>query len=225
MKNVLTSFCVVTGLAVLGGCSSYSGTTYGTGTSHEEDTMKSITNLLSIAPKEKNRIDYSARPELVMPANQQALPTPADEGTAQANADTNWPVSPEERILAAREAAPEADERSGDVPLDFQLGEKVGTRKTGNERLRQAAREHRHGFKTHLELVGLDNKSKEEDERARKLRGELAYSTGATRKYLTEPPSIYRTPAQTAEAGETGISKEEIAEAQAQKRAERKDAH
>ena len=169
--------CVVSGLAVLAGCSSYSGTTYGTGTSHEEDTMKSIVNMLAIRSEEQEKIDYSARPELIMPANQQALPSPADESVA--GADENWPVTPEERITALRESAPEADERSGEIPLDYQLSEKAGIKSGREAYLEDLAREPRNN-EGHLETLLLDKKGKETTKTVRERRKDLAYSTGAT---------------------------------------------
>ena len=58
---------------------------------------------------------------------------------------------------------------------------------------------------------------------ARKRRGELAYSTGVKRKYLTEPPTEYRVPSENAEAGELGISKEEVDEAKKQAEIDRRN--
>ncbi len=206
MKQFLNSILIVTGLAFLAGCSSYSGTTYGTGTTHEEDTMKSLINVLAIKPGDQEKIDYNARPDLVMPANKQALPTPAQQ---QANAEENWPVSPEQRIAAIREAAPEADWRTGDIPLEFQLAEKEGISRTGNGYLSERSRARDKDSRI-LDGIKNDINGTGEGEEARRIRNELAYSTGVQRKYLTEPPTEYRTPSENSEAGNTGVTTEEI---------------
>ena len=49
-----------------------------------------------------------------------------------------------------------------------------------------------------------------ESEEVKRKRAELAYSTGPQRKYLTEPPVEYRTPASTAVAGDLGYDDEEL---------------
>lgn len=98
-QSTIISFIGLAAFA-LSGCTG--GTTYGTGVSHEEKTVKGLYNLLSLKPEEKKNIDYSSRPNLVMPSDQAQLPVP---GEAQ-QTDQNWPVSPEQRIAIARGEAP-----------------------------------------------------------------------------------------------------------------------
>ncbi|MEM7068606.1 MAG: hypothetical protein AAF478_06950 [Pseudomonadota bacterium] len=219
MKKTI-SFLAATGFIVLAGCSS-SSTTYGTGSSHEEDTMKSLVNLLAVSPEDQQKIDYSARPDLVMPANKQALPAPSDSQTGQ---DANWPVSPEQRIAAVQEAAPEANWRDGSIPLEYQLSEKEGIRKSasGTYRNRRASARQGGGEQL-LEEIKSEANGNGASAEARKRREQLAYSTGVKRKFLTEPPSEYRQPSVNAEAGDLGISKEQISAAQKKAKKEQRD--
>ena len=113
MSGKIAAFMILSASLILGGCNS--GTTYGTGVSHEEQTLKSMYNMLSIRPEKPPVIDYSARPDLVMPADGQSLPAPADE---TAVADGQWPVNPEQRLAAIRDGAPEVDDRSGALPVE-----------------------------------------------------------------------------------------------------------
>ena len=209
MKKGISLFGIGASLVILAGCTG-SGTTYGTGSSHEEDTLKGIVNMLAISPDDQKKIDYSARPDLVMPANPQALPAPAQENAA----DENWPVSPEQRIAAVRDAAPDGDWRgSEDIPLEYQLSEKEGINNSAGL-YRQSRAHTRSGSDQFIKLIRDDANGVGESAEARKRREELAYSTGVKRKFLTEPPVEYRTPSATAEAGDTGITREEITEAQ-----------
>ena len=218
MKNFISATGFCTAIFVLAGCTS--GTTYGTGTSHEQQTLKGLYNIMSIRADENTNIDYSARPDLVMPSNNQALPAPAD---ANANNQQNWPVSPEERIQAARAAAPEADWRSGDLPTEYLTSEKEGIQNSAG--LYRASRANvRSGGDQLIDAIRDDANGVGESVEARKRREELAYSTGIKRKFLTEPPVEYRTPSATAEAGDLGITKEEVDERQKRLERERIDA-
>ncbi len=218
MKLKVSQFGLCAALAILAGCNS--GTTYGTGTSHEEQTIKSLTNMLAIAPDEKPNIDYSARPDLVMPANQGVLPAPGDD--AQTVAEENWPVSPEERIAAVREGAPEPDEY-GNLPTEYLNSKKDGIRNSAKLYRASRASAKSGGGEQFITEINNEANGVGSSVEARKRRGELAYSTGVKRKYLTEPPSEYRKPSENAEAGELGISKEEISAAQKKAEIDRKN--
>lgn len=207
--SIALSFSAV----LLAGCTS--GTTYGTGVSHEEQTLDGLYNMLSISPDRGEKIDYSARPDLVMPANQQALPAPGS-GPEQVAGDQNWPETPEQRIAAVRQDAPEPDFRSGDLPTQYLTSEKQGIRNSAGLYVGDRNPGRAGGGEQIIE--DLQRSKKVSDEVARR-RSQLSYSTGATRKFLTEPPKEYRTPAATADAGDLGITKEQLTEAQ--KRAER----
>ncbi|MEM9278217.1 MAG: hypothetical protein AAGA76_06560 [Pseudomonadota bacterium] len=206
MRKSISLIGIGASLVVLAGCTS--STTYGTGSSHEKDTLKSIVNMLAVAPDEQAEIDYNARPDLVMPANPQALPAP---GNQTASADENWPVSPEQRIAAVREAAPDGDWRgSEDIPLEYQLGEKDGIDNSARVYRQSRARSRSGGGDQLLQAIVDDANGVGDGVEARKRREELAYSTGVQRKFLTEPPSEYRVPSANAEAGDTGITREQL---------------
>ncbi len=61
----------------LSGC--MGGTTYGTGVSQEEQTLKDVYTMFNLQGEKKN-IDYSPRPDLIVPDNKQALVEPLDNG-------------------------------------------------------------------------------------------------------------------------------------------------
>lgn len=195
-------------LMLLAGCTS--GTTYGTGSSHEEQTVKSIANMLAISADEQPNIDYSARPDLVMPADKQALPAPAN--TAAAADQGDWPVAPEEKIAAIRAAAPEPDPRSGNLPTEYLLSEKEGISNSAGRQTPMRTKSRDGG--QFIKEIQYEAKHGAVSEEVKRRREQLTYSTGAQRKFLTEPPTEYRTPAATAEAGQAGLTPEEIAEMQ-----------
>lgn len=205
MKKQAT-FLVCAGSLFLVGCSN-SGTTYGTGTSHEEATLKSMYNLLSIKPQEKANIDYSARPELVMPANKQALPSP-DSAIEQSDGQA-WPVSPEQKIAAVREGVPEPDEY-GNLPTEYLTSKKEGIRNSAGLYRSSRANAKAGGGEQFLDEIRKEAVEGAVSDEVARRREQLSYSTGVQRKYLTEPPSEYRQPVATADAGDLGITKEEI---------------
>lgn len=219
MRKLVSVSLLIASAAFVAGCQS--GTTYGTGVTHEEQTFDGLVNILAFKPKETERIDYRARPELVMPAETAALPEPLEENASTSNAD--WPESPEERIARIRGEAVEADVRSGEVPVEELLREKEGIGKP--ERFKSAANRRGGGREDDGFINEMMGKNKERDE-VLKRRSQLTYNNTATRRYLTEPPTEYRTPAATAVAGDLGYTKEELDEIAkkeaAQKEAERR---
>ncbi len=220
MKQKLVLLGTVCGFAILGGCTS--GTTYGTGVSHEEQTIKSMYNMLSIKPPEQPNIEYDARPDLVMPANKQVLPTPGATDIASTDGQ-QWPVEPEQRIAAVRAAAPTPDERSGELPVEYLTSEKEGIQNSSGL-FQQSRANTRDGGQFIEEIRQEANNGGAISEEVRRRRGQLSYSTGVQRKFLTEPPAEYRRPSVTAEAGDTGFDNAEIAERIAEeKRLERQN--
>jgi len=110
---------------------------------------------------------------------------------------TNLPEGPELRRARVQAAAPQADERSGAIPL-----EAMKRRRDPNAR-----RIEREKFNRDETLE--DYNWKDDTRRFRKQKARLASVSGAApRKYLTEPPRQYRTPADTAPVGEVGIDEE-----------------
>ncbi len=200
MKRFISTSVLIAATAILAGC--VGGTTYGTGTSHEVQTLKSVSKIFSIKPEEQAKIDYSARPDLVMPAETASLPQPLEIEQSTSNAD--WPETPAQRIARIRGEAVQADVRSGNLPLEEQLRKKDGIR-VGTPRDKINPDNDGNAF---IDVV--KNGDGDESKEVKRRRAQLAYSTGAKRKYLTEPPSEYRTPAATAVAGDLGYSQDEL---------------
>ena len=212
MKNSVLAFIGISSSLILAGCTS--GTTYGTGKTHEAQTAEGLYNMFALKT-EKTKIDYNARPDLIMPANKTSLPQPSTIEASTSAANPDWPETPEQRIARIREAAPKADERSGELPLEFMTRKKEGI---------EISRAKNNGYSEYdPRNTSLSTNPKLRDdvsEEVKRRREELAYSKGNTRKYLTEPPSEYRTPSENAVAGDLGVTPEEVKkrEAEARKR-------
>ncbi len=202
MKKLL-SLSVLAASVVVAGCTA-GGTTYGTGVSHETQTVKAISNMFSIRGDERPDIDYASRPDLVMPPQRGSLPQPLE--TEQSTSNVDWPETPEERIARIRGEAVEADERSGELPLEEMRRKKYGIAAGYDEATYKNIRNDE-GGNAMIDIV-RDNDSVSEEVKRR--RSQMAYSTGPQRKYLTEPPVEYRTPAATAAAGDLGYNEEEL---------------
>jgi len=201
----------------LSGCG-MQGTTYGTGVSHERATMNSFRDLFNLRAKRPEQIDYSPRPELVMPSTKETLPAPMEgEGLG---ADGNWPVEPEQRISAIRNEAPKPDEY-GNLPQTYLQSEKAGIRRNG-QAIENRRSNVRSGAETFIQEIRDEANGQGVSEEVKRRREQLSYSSGVKRRFLTEPPSEYRQPAQTAEAGETGITSDEVKREINQARAERR---
>ncbi|TIQ00394.1 MAG: hypothetical protein E5X60_05065, partial [Mesorhizobium sp.] len=91
---------VVSGLA-LSGC--MGSPTYGTDKTASAQLAGDLTSAFSVMPKNKEKIDYKPRPELVKPApGKKELPPPQD---SIATASPDWPESPEQRRARLRAEA------------------------------------------------------------------------------------------------------------------------
>ena len=102
---------VLCGLALaLGAC----GTTYGTGTNPGAQTVKDLTGMLSLGGGGSGpAIAYEARPRIVPPPANAALPAPGSGETVQ-----NWPTDPD--VLAREQKLANANQRAetGDALVD-----------------------------------------------------------------------------------------------------------
>lgn len=209
MKRTVFSMGLVASALVLGGCTG--GTTYGTGTSHEAATAKGLSKIFSLK-NEQQQITYESRPDLVMPANKNILPAPEQNQALQT--DPNWPVTPEQRIAGVRADAPQPDEY-GNLPVEY-LNDtnKTGINKTTklDANLKRESRRGNvnSGGDEFIQAIKDDANGVGNGNVARERREQLTYSTGVKRKFLTEPPVEYRIPSANAEAGDLGISEEEI---------------
>jgi hypothetical protein len=160
------------GLA-LSGC--VSSPTYGTGKTSAAQLGEDVSNLVSIAPKSKQKIDYAPRPELVRPAAGAPLPAPQD--SAKNLAAANWPESPEQRRVRLKADATAAQNDPLFVPTIKNDGYGVQT-----AALTPAEQQARFRAARKANTAGSPN----------------------TRAFLSEPPLEYRAPSETAAVGEVG---------------------
>ncbi len=198
--------------------------TYGTGTPAHEQLLSDVTGVLSIAPnKDKPKIDYKPRPDLVRPApgEKESLPAPQQSITAGNQA---WPESPEQRrqrvfteATAAAEEGRESPVQSdmastgGGVTSKARYGERgnfevepdptgsgVRTGRT-NQGVTSRAKYERGNFNNEGDV----SNGKEREEFNKRL-AETRQGSPTTRKYLSEPPLTYRQPADTAPVNDVG---------------------
>jgi hypothetical protein len=154
--------------AALGGCMS---PTYGTGKTANQQLVEDLTGILSLGPKERPKIDYKPRPDLVKPETTAVLPPPQDDVTTASSAA--WPESPEQRLARIRaEATANRDNPLYRPSVQVDHPGSASTTPAQSAQVRQA----------------------------------LAENNGAVsrRKYLSEPPLVYREPSATAPVGELG---------------------
>lgn len=207
----MSGAAALAGLA-LSGC--VGGTTYGTGVTQEQQTLKDVYTMFNLKTEKKN-IDYSPRPDLIVPENKQALVEPIDDAATTSNAQ--WPETPEERIARIRAQAGEVDPRTGEAGITEQMRKKEGIAiETGYTKQKFVPGQ------TDRDGNPLLNASVSTETRQEvlKAKAELNGTSGpTTRKYLTEPPVQYRQPVASAPAGAEAYSPEEQA---ARDEAERK---
>jgi hypothetical protein len=194
---------LVASALALAGC--VSSPTYGTDKTATEQLVGDLSNAFSLAPPKREPIDYKPRPELVKPAPGQkgSLPQPQDPITKTASAE--WPESPEERRARLRA---EATERRDDPNFEPQIVDDV---QTDPAAIRKAMRES--GSDHPPRWTPEDSGSGARARRAeinRKL-AESRQGDPTTRRYLSDPPLVYRQPADSAptdDIGEDEIKKE-----------------
>lgn len=188
------------------------GTTYGTGVSQEQQTINDLYNMFTLK-SDKNNIDYSARPDLIVPQNTAALPEPIDSETTTYNPD--WPETPEQRIARIRGEAGEVDARSGDYSIEELQRRKEGIGIAEPRGKYVAGKTDRDGNPL-LNIEGSEEKRKA----VLKARADLDYARGVKRKFLSEPPIDYRLPTDTAPSGDEAFTEEELL-----KRKQQQEAH
>ncbi len=186
------------------------GTTYGTGESHEKQTFDDIVNIVSFG-RERQNIEYAARPDLVVPEEKKIV-EPVEE--ASTTSESDWPESPEERIARMRA---EADEANENVLTRLQFEQEL---KGDSSEL-----EPFEGYNEAPPGMGVPNVSCDPDGKVmrqctpaeisravRETREEIASvgKTGYKRRYLTEPPIEYRTPTDTAPTDDLGYTEAEL---------------
>jgi hypothetical protein len=187
----LTVVALLAGLPALGGC--ISSTTYGTGQAPEMAVFSEMTGGLTGGKKDKKPINYQPRAPLVMPPDgqlQQPVETASAEGgpwPSPANADADAVGGrggdPDNEIIRD-DITPEYARRLR--PLAGLLPAEPGdSDSSGNDSQDRIDRK----YET---LRNLDQ--------GKQFKADLAEAKGLNtteRKYLTDPPESYRTPAET----------------------------
>lgn len=163
--------------------------TYGTGKASDVQLLEDVSSMFSIAPKPAPQIDYKPRPELVKPGSKDVLPAPQDSiVTASAGA---WPESPEMRRARIRADATANRDNSGfqpEVAMPIKPASQTVRRTKGDD-------------------VNLDGTPVSTSAQRAEFNRRLAANNQGSptqRRYLSEPPLDYRTPAETAAVGDVG---------------------
>jgi hypothetical protein len=182
---------VVSGLA-LSGC--MGSPTYGTDKPVAAQLAGDLTSAFSVVPKNKERIDYKPRPELVKPApGQKGVLPPPQDSIATASAD--WPESPEQRRARLRA---DATLHQDDPSYQAQIVDDVQTDPTAiKAALAQSGSSHPPAW------TPADSDKGRAAEVKRRL-AEGKQGDPNTRKYLSEPPVQYRAAAATAPVDDLG---------------------
>ncbi|TIS96237.1 hypothetical protein [Mesorhizobium sp.] len=181
---------VVSGLA-LSGC--MGSPTYGTDKPAAAQLAGDLTSAFSVIPKNKDRIDYKPRPELVKPApGQKELPPPQD---SIATASADWPESPEQRRARLRA---DATLHQDDPDYQAQIVDDVQTDPTAiKAAMAQSGSSHPPAW------TPADSDKGRAAEVKRRL-AEGKQGDPNTRRYLSEPPVQYRAAAATAPQEDLG---------------------
>ncbi|MEZ5810014.1 MAG: hypothetical protein R3D45_01250 [Rhizobiaceae bacterium] len=237
---------LVAAAAGMSGC--VSSPTYGTGTPASEQLLEDVTGILTIGPKEQERIDYKPRPELVKPAETATLPEPQDDMMASVDRSM-WPESPEEQRARLRAEATENRDtlgwrpkikgpenvetrsaaqydRNPNLVLDNRGDDEASRRRALSQpkRSRSRAAFDRGGALTNTEAVDPDPARAREEFNRRLAENQQGDPT--VRKYLSEPPLEYRAAAVSApvnDIGEDEDKKEARRKAEARKKAGKKN--
>lgn len=200
MTTLAAALAATTGLAACSG-----GSTYGTGVSQEVQLLQDIGGLASIggSKKKKAPINYSARPDLVqVPANA-SLPAPVEN---VASADPNFPLDDDARRAAIR--------ANGYDPLAAVTGAATGDGATdatflapddpNRPQIERARIDPNSPAVNHTRVENPLVEARRREAVLARRKALSAASGAAPRKYLTDPPVEYRTPAPTAEVGNPG---------------------
>lgn len=188
---------LVVSSALLAGC--MSSPTYGTGKTSNEQLFDDVTGMLSMAPKNGGeRIDYKPRGELVRPAKgANALPSPQDSAIASASGSA-WPESPEQRRKRLRdEATANQSNPFYDSPIVADSVADSSARRdpiTGGSARGTSA--------PNFETQALS--PKQQREAFKRRLAEQQQGSPQTRRFLSEPPLVYREAAATAPVGDPG---------------------
>ncbi|MGI9365394.1 MAG: hypothetical protein ACR2O8_09450 [Rhizobiaceae bacterium] len=193
-KSMLKTLIGLSFIALLAGCSS---STYGTGVSSTNQLYQDVSGIVSLSSDEKKRINYNSRPKLVTPPLVAELPAPAEKIEAES---AYFPEDPE--VKRARMLA-ELDEKDGVRASNKELSPEI-------EAMREESRK-RNQLRSQLGnqdgdcyLCDYYERMKIDNQRSEQRTAQVQQPTIPTRKYLTQPPTEYRVPAETAPIGVMG---------------------
>ena len=204
-RRIATFVTLLASTTFLAACSG--SNTYGTGVSQEAQLLSDLSGIVALGPAERKKpIDYSARPKLVRAPADGTLPSPAEQGGGAESA--YFPTNPEER-QAARNARVAKPWTRRDGGIDHTIPEDVdapsASREAPYEPWRGRADDgtgDREPSAAEMARNSIEGK-KERLKRFREITGNGSLGTGP-RRYLTQPPQEYRTPAETAAVGDVG---------------------
>ena len=186
LDRVPLAIGVAVSALTLAGC--MSSPTYGTGKTANQQFVEDLTGILSLGPKERPKIDYKPRPALVKPATTAVLPPPQDDVKTASSAA--WPESPEQRLARIRATATENQDNSAYRPEA--VADSMG----------------RAPAVVPLEGPDIDRFARKPNPAAQRaaFKQALAENNGAVaqRRYLSDPPLVYREPSATAPVNDIG---------------------
>jgi hypothetical protein len=233
----VASASILAASSMLAGC--MSSPTYGTGTRADAQLLSDVTGMFSLKPPEQEHIEYKPRAALVTPAPGEKETLPPPQQNIVASSDTQWPESPEERRERLRAEATEARETGKESPIvqDVSINSKPGIvsparlREPGNFETEKVSSSRPRIFRSNpgitsqarIGMKGNFETSNAADQREEfnKRLAENRQGSPTKRKYLSEPPLVYRQPAATAPTGDVG--EDEWKKDRREKRAARKD--
>ncbi|MCP1198508.1 hypothetical protein [Notoacmeibacter sp. MSK16QG-6] len=172
-------------LAALAGCG-LQGPTYGTGKGANVQLLEDVTSMVDLTPKKGEPIAYQPRPELVTPpalAANGALPAPQQDATQSAD----WVESPEERRKRYRDYATENRDDVNFRPVV------AGPRYASTDAKIDAS--------SNPERLERMKAQRAEYQRRKRI---ASVGDADQRRFLSEPPTDYRVPADSAPTGELG---------------------
>lgn len=183
---------VACGLTVSGCVSS---PTYGTDKTSAEQLVGDVTGILSVAPKGRSNIDYKPRPELVKPKTGEKPNLPAPQQNIVTAENTVWPESPEQRRARMRAEATQNRDNAGwqpEIQGDVNAPSSAKSLPLGVSQ------------RTGESGIGKPGSEKSQREAFNKRLAETKQGNPTTRKFLSEPPLVYRQPSDAAPVGDVG---------------------
>ena len=185
--------------------------TYGTDKTANMQLLEDVTGMMSVGDKKRDAINYAPRPELVKPGEGQQMALVAPQDNIVATSRTAWPESPEARLARIKaDATANQDNPAYRAPVIVDTMDPKpdlrDRRQTGREPI---------GGPGYDGVVTPDQRAEIQRRLADSKQG-----SATSRKYLSEPPVVYRAPEETAAVGDLG--EDEWKKERRQKRSARK---